>query len=90
MKLAIPAIIAGMLFSVSACTSTPASTEMSLEEGAKKECRSIKEFGSMLPKRICNNKATWAEIDERNKEQAKEFKEKIDSRYTPSGRDPRM
>ena len=44
----------------------------------------------MLPKRICNNKATWADIDERNEEQAKEFKDKIDSRYTPIPREPGM
>jgi len=90
MKLAQPVTIAAFAIALTACASTTKTEKMSLEEGAQKECRTIEEFGSMLPKRVCNNKATWAEIDERNEEQAKELKEKIDSRYTPSGRDPRM
>ena len=72
------------------CASTAGQDEMTLEEGAKMECRTIQQSGTILPKRICNNKATWAEIDERNKEQAKAFKEKIDGRYTPTPRDVGM
>mgnify|MGYP003671632375 FL=1 len=83
-------LAAGLMVSLAGCASSTGSEEMTLAEGAKRECRSIKEFGSMLPKRICNNKATWADIDERNEEQAKEFKDKIDSRYTPIPREPGM
>jgi len=90
MKLAWIALMGGMVVSVAACTSSAASEDMTLAEGAKQECRSIKEFGSMLPKRVCNNKATWVEIDERNKEQAKEFKDKVDGRYTPVPREQGM
>ena len=90
MKLARSLLMAGMIVSTVACASTAADPAMSLEEGAKQECRTVEEFGSILPKRVCNNKATWAEIDERNKEQAKAFKEKIDGRYTPTPRDVGM
>ncbi|WP_370171286.1 MULTISPECIES: hypothetical protein [Hyphomonas] len=90
MKLVKPVAFATFALALTSCASSATTEKMSLEEGAQQECRTIEEFGSILPKRVCNNKATWAEIDERNKEQAKEFKEKIDSRYTPSGRDPRM
>ena len=78
-------LAAGLMVSLAGCASSTGSEEMTLAEG-----RSIKEFGSMLPKRVCNNKATWADIDERNEEQAKEFKDKIDSRYTPIPREPGM
>lgn len=72
------------------CASSPKTKIMSLEEGAQTECRSVQEFGSILPKRVCNNKATWAAIDERNREHAKEFKNTVDSRYTPIEKDPGM
>lgn len=90
MKFAGSVLAAGLMVSLAGCASSSGSEEMTLAEGAKRECRSIKEFGSMLPKRVCNNKATWADIDERNEEQAKEFKDKIDSRYTPIPREPGM
>ena len=68
MKRQILYIAAGLV--LAGCSSTGA-TQMTLEEGAKEECRSITESGSILPKRICYNKATWAEIDERDREAAK-------------------
>jgi hypothetical protein len=55
---------------LTACASG-ANEKMTVAEGAQMECRSITESGTILPKRICNNKATWAEIDERDKEAAK-------------------
>lgn len=59
--------------------------EMTVEEGAKEECRMITESGTILPKRICYNKATWAAIDERDKEAADKTMDDIRSRrgYTP-------
>ena len=56
---------------------------MTLEEGAKMECRTIQQSGTILPKRICNNKATWAAIEDRNKEQAASFDNAVNDRYLP-------
>ncbi|WP_370276779.1 hypothetical protein [Hyphomonas atlantica] len=56
---------------------------MTLEEGAQVECRTIQQSGTILPKRICNNKATWAAIEERNQEQAASFDRAINDRYRP-------
>lgn len=62
-------VAAGLV--LAACASSP-QKEMTLAEGAQVECRNITESGTILPKRVCNNKATWAEIDERDREAAKE------------------
>ena len=55
---------------LTACASSP-KEEMTLAEGAKEECRMITESGTILPKRVCYNKATWAAIEERDREAAK-------------------
>ena len=90
MKCVQPVFVVVMVSVVASCASSPKTKSMSFEEGAKTECRSIQEFGSILPKRVCNNKATWAAIDERNRELAKEFKDAVDRRYTPIEKDPGM
>ena len=41
------------------------------------------ESGTILPKRVCNNKATWAAIEDRNKEQAASFDNAVNDRYLP-------
>lgn len=69
MKKLILAATAGLV--LTACASG-ASEKMTVEEGAQMECRSIYESGTILPKRVCNNKATWAAIEERDREAAKE------------------
>lgn len=90
MKLAWASMAATAALLATACASTTTSDEMTLAEGATEECRTVQEFGSMLPKRVCNNKATWAAIDERDKEAAKSFKESIDGRWTPVPKAPGM
>lgn len=69
---------------LTACASGT-SEKMSVEEGARMECRSITESGTILPKRVCNNKATWAAIEERDKEAAKNAVNGVQSQrgYTP-------
>lgn len=62
-----------------ACTSA-GHEKMTLEEGAKRECRSITESGTILPKQICHNKATWAAIDERDKTAAAKTMDDMRSR----------
>lgn len=64
---------------------TDHASKMTVEEGAQEECRMITESGTILPKRICYNKATWAAIDERDKEAADKTMDDIRSRrgYTP-------
>ena len=69
MKKLILVATAGLV--LTACASS-SKEKMSLEEGAQMKCRSIYESGSILPKRVCNNKATWAAIEERDKEAAKD------------------
>jgi hypothetical protein len=69
MKQVLRVAIAGIV--LTACASNGAE-KMTVAEGAEMECRSIYESGSMLPKRVCNNKATWAAIEERDKEAAKD------------------
>lgn len=69
MKKRILVVAAGLI--LTACASGT-KEQMSLEEGAQMECRSIQESGSILPKRVCNNKATWAAIEERDREAAKD------------------
>jgi uncharacterized lipoprotein YehR (DUF1307 family) len=61
--------------------------KLTVEEGAKEVCRSITDSGSILPRRICHNKATWAEIDKRDEEVAKENMDKMQGRYAPIPRD---
>lgn len=59
-------------FVLAGCASTSERTgEMTIAEGAKMECRSVYQSGSILPKRVCNNKATWAAIEEQDAEAAK-------------------
>ncbi|MEZ5985717.1 MAG: hypothetical protein R3B94_07175 [Hyphomonas sp.] len=69
---------------LTACVGTP-KEEMTVAEGAEMECRSVYESGSILPKRVCNNKATWAAIEERDKEAAKDAINGVQSQrgYTP-------
>ncbi len=55
-------------------------TELTVEEGAKEECRYIDEPGSILKKKVCNNKATWAAIAERDKDNAEVFKNALNDR----------
>lgn len=69
MKKLILAATAGLV--LTACASG-AGGKMTVEEGAQMECRSIYESGTILPKRVCNNKATWAAIEEQDREAAKE------------------
>ena len=64
---------------LTACASS-GSGDMTLEEGAQMECRTIYESGTILPKRLCNNKATWAAIEEREKEEAAETINGVKSR----------
>jgi hypothetical protein len=66
-----------------ACASSQAGHEMTLEEGAKVECRTLQQSGTILPKRVCNNKATWAAIEARNREQADNFDRAVNDRYMP-------
>lgn len=82
MKRRIVFLAAGLV--LTACASS-GSSQMSVEEGAKEVCRSITESGTILPKRVCYNKATWAAIDERDKEAAKKTIDDIQSRrgYMP-------
>ena len=83
MKVAwLPAMIAAMALAAG-CASSTTSDKMSLEEGAQVECRSVERSGTILPKRVCNNKATWAAIEERNKEQAAAFDSAVNDRYMP-------
>jgi len=72
------AVLAAGMF-LTACTSFQHEA-MTLEEGAKQECRTITESGTILPKRICHNKATWAAIDERNKTAADKTMDDMRSR----------
>ena len=69
MKKLILAATAGLV--LTACSSG-ASGKMTVAEGAQMECRSITESGTILPKRICNNRATWAAIEEQEAEVAKQ------------------
>ncbi|KCZ91828.1 hypothetical protein [Hyphomonas johnsonii] len=66
-------------FALAACASSQ-HADMSVEEGAQRVCRSVTESGTILPKRICNNKATWAAIDEQNREAAAKTMDDIRSR----------
>jgi uncharacterized lipoprotein YehR (DUF1307 family) len=66
-------------FALAACVSSQ-HADMSVEEGAQQVCRSVTESGTILPKRICNNKATWAAIDEQNREAAAKTMDDIRSR----------
>ena len=75
-----------VLVALAGCQTTR-DDELTVAEGAKKECRSITESGTILPKRVCHNKATWAEIEERDREAAKENMRTINDRYTPPPRD---
>lgn len=75
-------LIAAVGYVLAACASTGEGA-MTLAEGEKMECRSITESGTILPKRVCNNKATWAEIDERDKEAGQETMRKVQERWTP-------
>lgn len=77
MKKSLLVALAG--FIPTACASG-ADKAMSVDEGAKMECRSIQESGTILPKRVCNNKATWAAIEERDKEEAKSAINGVNSR----------
>lgn len=61
--------------------------EMTVAEGAQEECRSITDSGSIIPRRVCHNKATWAAIDERDREVAQETMGTIQGRWTPPPRD---
>ncbi len=66
---------------LSACASTATETaEMTVEEGAKEECRYIEVSGSILKDRVCHNKATWAAIKERDKENTEKFKNALNDR----------
>jgi len=76
-------ILVPVVMLIGGCASSTSSPEMTLEEGAKIECRNIQQSGTILPKRICNNKATWAAIEERNQEQAESFDRAINDRYRP-------
>ncbi|MEQ3649850.1 hypothetical protein [Hyphomonas sp.] len=83
MKVAwLPAMIAAMALAAG-CASSTTSDKMSLEEGAQVECRNVERSGTILPKRVCNNKATWAAIEERNREQAAAFDSAVNDRYMP-------
>ncbi|MEQ9436535.1 MAG: hypothetical protein RJQ02_12015 [Hyphomonas sp.] len=77
MRRHIAVLAAGIV--LTACTSLQ-HEEMTLEEGAKQECRTITESGTILPKRICYNRATWAVIDERNKTAAAKTMDDMRSR----------
>lgn len=78
-------LIGTLVLAVSACASNDAiSKEMSVEEGAQEVCRSVTVSGTILPKRICHNKSTWAAIEERDKEQAQDQMREIQDRYTPT------
>ncbi|MEO1641961.1 MAG: hypothetical protein AAFR74_01400 [Pseudomonadota bacterium] len=66
---------------LSACTITRTAA-LSVEEGAKEECREYAVSGSLIPDRVCNNKATWAEIDERERDSANEELEEYRTRGT--------
>lgn len=81
------AIAVGLLLIPAGCVSTTRSEEMTLAEGAKEVCRSVQTTGSMLPKRECHNQATWAAIDEQNREAGKETMREIQDRWTPVPRE---
>lgn len=84
-------LVAMAAISMTACASISAgSTEMTLEEGAQEVCRSVTVSGTILPKRVCHNKATWAELEERDKERAQEQMRHIHDRYTPAPKESGM
>ncbi|HPE46985.1 MAG TPA: hypothetical protein PLR76_01260 [Hyphomonas sp.] len=62
------------------CASTEKTGGMTVAEGAQEECRTVTEMGSMLSKRVCHNKATWAAIDDQDEEEAKKTMGDVRSR----------
>ena len=80
------AALGGLILAGCAST-TERKGEMTVAEGAEEVCRSVTVSGSILPKRICHNRATCAAIEERDEEQAKEQMREIQDRYTPVPRE---
>ena len=74
------------IIAIAGCQTTR-DEELTVAEGAKEVCRSVTDSGSIIPRRICHNKATWAEIDKRDEEVAKENMDKMHGRYAPIPRD---
>ncbi|WP_291078656.1 hypothetical protein [Hyphomonas sp.] len=83
MRLSVIASGIALVAICAACASSHPGQEMTLEEGARIECRNVQQSGTILPKRVCNNKATWAAIEARNKEQAENFDRAVNDRYLP-------
>lgn len=59
-----------LAFAMLAVTPAPAANVMPIEV-EQKVCRSVEQTGSVMRKRVCLTKAEWKEIDERNREQAR-------------------
>ena len=59
-----------LAFAVLAVTTAPAAKVMPMEV-EQKVCRSMEQTGSVMRKRVCLTKAEWKEIDDRNREQAR-------------------
>ena len=74
-----PSVAIIMTVCLVGCT-TSTKGPLTLEEAAKEECKNIAEIGSIVPKRICHNKATWAELDKQAEEEGKELMRKAQAR----------
>ncbi len=72
-----------------ACTSS-GSNRMTVEEGAQEDCRMMDVSGSILREKVCHNKATWAAIEEREKEDADRDLQKLRDRRGEMPRDTGM
>ena len=59
-----------LAFAVLAVTTAPAANVMPMEV-EEKVCRKIEQTGTIMRKKVCLTKAEWKEIDERNREQAR-------------------
>lgn len=73
-------ISALLVLSACALIETTRDDELTLEEAAKEECRYVSQPGSILKEKFCTNKATWAAIKERDKENAEKFKDAMNDR----------
>lgn len=75
------ALILASVLTLSACAvETTRTAELTVEEGAKEECRYIEVSGSILKDRVCHNKATWAAIKKRDEENADKFVDALNDR----------
>lgn len=54
-----------------------AAGQMTLAEAKTEECRRVKDSGSNLRRKVCLNKATWAEKDKMEKEASEALRDRV-------------